>query len=683
MELLAPAGTFDCVIAAVNSGADAVYFAGQGFGARSFAGNLSDEEIYRAADFCHLRGVKVYITVNTLVLDREFKELEKFIKTITRAGADAVIVQDMGVLKYVRELSPDIELHASTQMTIHSADGVRELEKLGVSRVVLSRELSGTEIKEIISTTSAEAEVFVHGAMCMSYSGQCLMSSVIGGRSGNRGKCAQPCRLPYSPDGKDSRFYLSLKDMSYADHLAELEKMGVSSLKIEGRMKGEAYVASVVSAYRKLIDEKRRPTVEEKEGLNRIFFRGGLTDGYYTNNTGIQMFAFDKPDNPYLKNDGEVKKPDEKLMPAHIYAEIYEGELPKIKVQSGKFFAEAVGDECVQTAAKRPLTKESISAQLAKTGGTAFYADKIDIDMSHNPFMPLSVLNELRRKGFCALEEKILEEYKIKRIESVKIFSPKKDMKKQSGFTCSVLDIEQYRALCNKGAELFYVPLHIIEENIDELINDCERIVITLPAIIRGEHRVKYRERLLKLKEIGFNKAEISTIDGLAICDGFEIYGGFRLNISNSISMAEYAGLGLVSVAASPELNLAQMRDLCAECKTEVMAYGRLPLMLCENCIIKNMGKCSSGCGGEITDRTGARLPVIKDGDICRSVVLNSVPLYMGDKLNDLMSVGADFMRLVFTTETKDECKKIFDMYRDKSVADFDFTRLHYYKGVM
>ncbi|MBQ3573297.1 MAG: U32 family peptidase, partial [Clostridia bacterium] len=393
MELLAPAGTFDCVLTAVDSGADAVYFAGQEFGARSFAGNLTDEEIYRAADYCHLRGVRAYVTVNTLLYDKEYKDLEKFIRTLTLAGVDAVIVQDLGVLRLVRELSPDIELHASTQMTVHSADGVRELERLGVSRVVLSRELSGEEIRKIISSTKAEAEVFVHGAMCMSYSGQCLMSSIIGGRSGNRGRCAQPCRLPYS-DGDKTKYYLSLKDMMLAEHIRSLEDMGVASLKIEGRMKGEAYVASVVSTYRRLIDEKRMPTRGEIDDLNRIFFRGGFTDKYFTGSIGPDMFAFDKPDNPYLKNDGKrAEKPKERRIKTELYARLCEGELPYISMKCQGALAEVTGESAVQTAIGRPLTEESVRERLSKTGGTAFEISDAKIELSGAPFVPASAIN--------------------------------------------------------------------------------------------------------------------------------------------------------------------------------------------------------------------------------------------------------------------------------------------------
>lgn len=682
MELLAPAGTFECILAAVNSGADAVYFAGQSFGARSYAGNLTDDEICKAADFCHIRGAKCYVTVNTLVYDREYKELEKFIKVITKAGVDAAIIQDLGVLGLIREMSPDIELHGSTQMTVHSADGVKALEKMGVSRVVLSRELSGEEIRNIIKNTSAEAEVFVHGAMCMSYSGQCLFSSVIGGRSGNRGKCAQPCRLLYSSGG-EAKYYLSLKDMSLAEHIIELKKDGVTSLKIEGRMKGEAYVRNVVSTYRRLIDEDRLPSKEEVESLNRIFFRGGLTDGYYIGDKGPRMFAFDKPDNPYLKNVENNEKPQEKQIPVSISAVFEEGEKPHITISGAGHTAEAFGDEEVQTAAKRPATKDGIITQLVKTGGTAFRAEDIEVALSQNAFVHVSVINELRRKGIAALEEKILNKHRDKRLDEIKEI--KKTNRKGRGiYTCSVLDIEQYRTVREFGFEHIYIPLSVVEKYKDELSQNAERIVISLPVIIREPMRHQYRERLLRLKDAGFSKAEIMTIDALEIAEGFDVFGGYRMNITNSRALCEAASMGIEYLCLSAEMNLPQVRDIEKNIKTEIIAYGKLPLMITENCILKNMKKCPCNGRGEMTDRTGATFPIVKDGDICRSVVLNSVPLYMGDRVEDLKNTGADYLRLMFTTEDKNECKEICVLYQKGGQAPgFEYTRLHYLKGAL
>lgn len=683
MELLAPAGNYDCLLAAVNSGADAVYFAGKGFGARSYAGNFSDEEIRRAADFCHLRNVRTYVTVNTLIFDREYRELEKFIGTITRAGVDGVIVQDLGVLKFIGEVSPDIELHASTQMTVHSADGVRELEKFGVSRVVLSRELTSGEIREIIANTSAEAEVFVHGAMCMSYSGQCLMSSVIGGRSGNRGKCAQPCRLPYSADGGSARYYLSLKDMCLAEHIAELDDMGVASLKIEGRMKGEGYVSSVVSAYRKLIDEKRKPTSQEMDMLSRVFFRGGLTDGYYMGAKGKNMFAFDKPDNPYLRNDDNKKTIDEKQVPASIDAIFAEGELPKLKISCGEHTAEVTGDFSIETASKRPATREGIEAQLLKTGGTAFKIEDINVEILGSPFIPVARLNELRRNAVEALQTEILKKYRDKRVLDATKISVTSVAKEKTGYTCLVTSIKQYRAVKGYDFKRIYIPVHIVLEFLDELKLDAERIVLSLPVILRGEQRERYRGYLSQLREFGFKKAEVSTIDAISIANGFEIYASQRLNITNSLSAVRAAEIGVSGICVSPELNLAQMRDLKKPITTEVIAYGRIPLMISENCVLKNMDKCHCDGMGEIFDRTGARFPVVRDGEICRSIVLNSVPLYMGDKREDLNKIGAD-MRLVFSTESDIECSEICKNYfLGTEVKVKDFTRLYFYRGVL
>ena len=678
MELLAPAGTYDCLVAAVNSGADAVYFAGKGFGARSFAGNFSEDEIRRAAEFCGLRNVRTYLTVNTLVFDRELAELEKFIKVITKAGIDAVIVQDLGVLRVIREMSPDIELHGSTQMTVHSADGVRELEKLGVSRVVLSRELSGKEISEIINTASAEAEVFVHGAMCMSYSGQCLMSSVIGGRSGNRGKCAQPCRLPYSSDGKNQRFYLSLKDMSLAEHIRELSDMGVASLKIEGRMKGEKYVSEVVSIYRRLIDENRTPDKKELDRLNRVFFRGGLTDGYFTDKKGKSMFAFDKPDNPYLKNSDEGMEIREKQLPAKIRACFAEDEKPMILIECGEYSAKVEGDFTVEAAAKRAATEESVAAQLCKTGGTAFYIEDTDISLKGELFLPVSSLNELRRKAVGRLEEEILSGIRNKRLNKREEKLPE-PTEWERGCVCSVLNMEQYRAVRKYNFKRIYVPLHLASE----LVDDKDRVVISLPVILRGEQRDKCRIELEKLRQRGICKAEISTIDALPLCEGYEVYGSQRLNITNSIASDEYRKKGLSGICLSAEMNLGQMRDIVKSVPAEAVAYGRIPIMITENCMLKNMDKCPCGGVGKIVDRTGTEFPVVRDGDACRSVVLNSVPLYMGDKLEDLKRTGAD-LRLIFTTEDADRVNEICeDYFSGIKSGEFKFTRLHYYKSAI
>ncbi len=683
MELLAPAGTFGCVKAAVNSGADAVYFAGQGFGARSFAGNLTDEEIFYAVDFCHLRGARAYITVNTLVYDREFGELEKFVKTITKAGADGVIVQDLGVMRFIKQVSPDIELHASTQMTVHSLGGVKKLENEGVSRVVLSRELSAAEIEFITKNASAETEVFVHGAMCMSYSGQCLMSSVIGGRSGNRGKCAQPCRLPYSADGRDEKFYLSLKDMSLARHLGRLEEMGVASLKIEGRMKGEGYVTAVVSAYRRLIDEKRQPKKCETEELNRVFYRGGLTDGYFTDKKGVDMFAFDKPDNPYLKNGSNIRSEvSERKQPINIYAEIFEGEPPLIKMECGDISVCVIGDAAAEHASKRPLSAEDVKMRICKMGDTAFSAENAEIKIKGEPFLAVSQINELRRRAAAQLEEKILLPYRNKRIKEPPKPLTKERAERNAVYTCSVLTIRQFEAARKYKFDRIYIPVSVAEKNADKLISERERIVLSLPVIVRGDERGKIRDSLLRLRTMGFDKAEISTLDGFELADGFQVYASHRMNITNSLAFNKLCEMGVGCCCLSPELNIGIMRGIIKNSVCEVIAYGRIPLMITENCILKNIGKCPCKNGGYVTDRKGTKFPIVKDGDKCRSVVLNSVPLYMADKGEELDKIGADYLRLMFTTEDKKRVGEVCDAYLNGSAPNnLDFTRLRMFKS--
>lgn len=682
MELLAPAGNIECVYAAVDSGADAVYCAGQSFGARSFAGNLTDEEIFAAADYCHLRGARIYITVNTLLFDREFSQLDSFIRTLTNAAVDGVIVQDLGVLKYIQSLSPDIELHASTQMTVHSADGVHELEKLGVCRTVLSRELTFDEIREISNNTDTELEVFVHGAMCMSYSGQCLMSSVIGGRSGNRGKCAQPCRLTYTANGRE-RHYMSLKDMSLAAHLSQLRDIGIASLKIEGRMKSAAYVSTVTSIYRRLLDEDRKPTAGEERALEEIFDRGGLTDGYFTGRIGKRMFAFDRSDNPYLKNSGEYSSPPSRTREIDISAEFFEGEYPKLTFGMNELSAEVIGDSICQSAQRLPITPQSADKCLEKLGGTPFHAHSVRAEIHGSPYLSVSEMNALRRKAVSALEKRILNLYSSKRTESAPSVQTKGG-KRQGKYSCSVLNTEQYRAALKCDFERIYLPMHVAEDNCDEIVQNpaaLKKTVICPPVIISGERRGEYVRRLAALKSAGFGAVEVSTADDIAMSDGFELCGGFRMNITNGLAAEAAAELGLSSVCLSTELNTVQMRDISPQCTKEAIVYGRIPLMTTKNCIIKNIGGCPCKGISSITDRTGRVLPIIRDGDICASVVLNSVPLYMADKPNEIEKINADLFRMIFTAESGEECIRIYNEYKNGAAAPKSgFTRLRMMK---
>ncbi len=680
MELLAPAGDMECLKTAVNCGADAVYFAGKQFGARSFAGNFDHGEIAEAAEFCALRGVKSYLTVNTMVLDREYEDLHRFICTIADAGVDGVIVQDLGVLQFIRQICPDMPVHASTQMTVHNLAGVRALEKLGVSRVVLSRELSQREIAYIAENAEAELEVFVHGAMCMSYSGQCLMSSVLGGRSGNRGKCAQPCRLGYHKDRNGERFYLSLKDMSLIRHLESLKTMGVASLKIEGRMKGPDYVAAVVETYRRCIDENRKPTREEEARMNRVFFRGGLTDGYFTENKGKGMFAFDKPDNPYARQEAKEAAPPERTTAAACDVKLCQGKPAECTLSALGLTVTVYTEQPLEEANRNPATAESAKAQLGKTGGTAFVFSPLSVTVEGSPFVPVSMLNQLRRDAIAALTEQVM----AKRKKACKMAKNQEPTPVVMPFSliASVRTKAQFLALCDMPFAYLEVPLAAAAAEPEVYLPYKERVILA-PPVIQKDGACD-TEALQRMHRLGFVHLRAETI-GVTEQTEWILHGGHRLNCGSTNALAAYGELGLNSLCFSAEMNLSQIRDCKKGLETELIVYGHLPLMLTENCILKNLDACPCDGVGYLTDRKGTAFPVIKDGDACRSVVLNSVPLYLADKLEDVKGTGVSFGRLLFTIEPPEECRRVAEQYmklRDCK-AEGAFTRLHLYKGVL
>ncbi len=679
IELLAPAGNLDCLKAAVKSGADAVYFAGKSFGARSFADNFSLEEIKEAVDYCHLRSVRTHITVNTLVSDREIPKAMEYIKFLYETGVDAVIIQDLGLLSLIRDSFPDLPVHASTQMTVHNAQGVRALEKMGVSRVVLSRELSIKEIESIKKQTSAKIEVFGHGALCMCYSGQCLFSSVLGGRSGNRGKCAQPCRLSYKiNDYGEKAYYMSLKDLCSLNYLERLKEIGVSSLKIEGRMKGEEYVSRVVGIYRKYIDSGTAPSQKDLESLNRIFYRGGLTDGYLSGKQGREMFAFDKPDNPYKKQENEVYEAVdcERKLKLNCKAVLTEGECPELLVEAMGVSALIKGEKPLPKGEKRPLSKDFVTEKLSKTGGTPFELENTEVIIKGQPFMSAAEINELRRKALSEFERKFLlgtrrqGSFKLKEITS-----------KEKGNTETILRIanyEQFAAVKTFDFAKIIAPMHIILENYEDFLPIKEKIIIEPPAILK-----EMPKELESLKKMGFTQLLAENIAFFEV-DGFTLCGGQRLNIFNSYALNLLKEKGINCVQLSPELNLGAIRDMKKPVKAQLMVYGHQPLMISENCVIRNQENCP--CENQVnylTDRKGVRFPVMRDGKSCRSIVLNSAPTYMGDRLDAIKRSGAESLVLYFTVESGDRAKEICNIFFNKSGAIENYTRLHYGKGVL
>lgn len=692
IELLAPAGNFECLAAAVQNGADAVYIAGKCFGARSFAENFDNDELIRAVDYCHLRGVKAHITVNTLVSDSEFPAAAEYLAFLNNIGADAVIVQDMGVADFILKNFTELEVHASTQMTVHNSDGVLALEDIGVKRVVLSRELSTAELSEISAKTSAELEVFGHGALCMCYSGQCLMSSIIGGRSGNRGKCAQPCRLPYTVRGNGKKaFYLSLKDLCSLEHIAELEKIGISSLKIEGRMKGAAYVAAAVRVYRKYIDCPAKINQEDIALLDSIFNRGGLTDGYLIGKTGTHMFAFDKPDNPYRREDAELAKAmalsakeENRKTVLDCRIDIKEGKKVTLTISANGIDVTYTHEKAAETAQKQPLTSEGVAERLRKTGGTPFEFGKIDVKIEENPYLAASELNAVRRNSLELFAKAYAESFRRKSDYTLDIIETDEVPHEKPRFTCEVTTIEQYRAVKSEKFELWYVPLHIVQNNRDELEEIKEKTVIVLPAIIHENENERIKAETKRLIHEGFRGVLISNIAQLCSFRGEKIYGGFRLNIFNSRALGFYAEHGVFAAELSPELTMRQISDIKKSVPVQVQAYGRLPLMITENCVIKNGGGCPCNSGSSITDRMGMTFPIIKDGSSCRNVILNCKKTFTADNLDAFGRAGVSLLRIYFTDEGADECRRICGAFmHGLQYRPEDFTGAHYYKGVM
>lgn len=689
IELLAPAGNFDCLVAAVQSGADAVYLSGKSFGARSFADNFDDSTIIKAIDYCHLRGVSVYVTVNTLVLDDETDSLSDYLRFLSREGADGIIVQDMGVVKLAKSIVPDLPVHASTQMTVHNTEGVRALEELGIKRVVLSREVSLENIRKIKENTSAQLEVFGHGALCMCYSGQCLMSSVIGGRSGNRGKCAQPCRLPYSINNKKSKaFYLSLKDLSSLKHLQKMQDIGIASLKIEGRMKGPTYVAAVVSTYRKYLDTPQKINTADIELLDRIFNRGGLTDGYLTDSKGPSMFAFDKPDNPYHKGSDIVSgkllsgiKNENRKLQLKCHIELKLNEYPKISVDHQGYTAEYTGEAIVQRAQNNPLNAENVILRINKTGGTPFEFGEITVDIDDGIYLSASEINALRRGGLEAFENEYIRSYKRPDVaEALPELSPVCP-DTSGGYICEVTSFEQFDTVKDMNFSLLYIPLNIVLNHRSELEPYKAKTVIVLPAIINENDAANIYAEAESLLTYGFYGISVNNIAEVIRFKNYNTRGSFRLNISNSYALDMYKELQVSVSELSPELNFRQLKNIQKTIPTQMMVYGRLPLMITENCVIKNGGGCPCTGVNYLTDRLGMRFPVIKDGDSCRSVILNCKKTFLGFDMDKIKFSGVCFYRMYFTDESPEECVRIAEsFFYNTGYRPEDFTGGHFDK---
>ena len=688
LELLAPAGSMESVTAAVQNGADAVYLGYGDFNARRNAKNFTHEEAAAAVSYCHLRGAKVFLTLNTLLTDRELPGAARVAEEINEMGVDAVIVQDLGVARMLRQVAPDLHLHGSTQMTVHSLDGVKQCADLGMTRAVLSRELSRDQIEYICANAPIEIETFVHGALCMCYSGQCYLSSLIGGRSGNRGLCAQPCRMKYGWGSRADEYPLSLKDMSLASHLGELEQMGVACLKIEGRMKRPEYVAIVTGVYARALREKREPTAEEMAQLEAAFSRQGFTQGYFLDRKGPEMFGTRQeeqaPVELYAQARSTYESGENRKEPVYLYAMIRAGEPAQVAAEDAQGRMARVEGPVPEAAVNVPLTREKVEGQLSRTGGTPFTCEKLTVRVEEGLSLPLSALNALRRQVLdqlgqarAALPERRRGEYH----PGVRYENPRE----APALTVSVRSGEQVtqELLALRPARL-YLPC---DEGVacPDVVRRCLEPVALLPRVCWDRELPQLLRELETLKGLGVREAMAGTLDGVrrAVELGFLTRGDFGLGVYNSQTLKELKKLGLKSATASFELKLAQIRDLSKAIPLEAIVYGHLPLMLTENCIVHNhTGQHSCGGGQRLVDRKGETFPVVKAWG-CRNEILNGKTLFLADKAGDYQRLGLETVRLMFTTEKPEECVRVLERYQGRGrYKPGDLTRGLYYRDV-
>ena len=672
IELLAPAGSPEGVRAAVQSGAGAVYMGFGTFNARRNAQGFSPDEMADAIAYCRARGVKTNITLNILAGDRELDAALRDAKFLYEAGADALIIQDLGLARLIHAHAPDFALHASTQMTIHTLDGAREARDIGFSRVVLSRECTRDEVRQITSEAGVETEVFVHGALCMCYSGQCYLSAVIGQRSGNRGLCAQPCRLPYN-----GGYPLSLKDLALAGHIAELAELGVSSLKIEGRMKRPEYTAIVTKIYADLLRERRSPTPEERDTLRRVFSRDGFTDGYYTGKTGDQMFGT-KTDVPLSEVQSLYDEAARRFEPGREAPLVPVSMCFTARKDTGAVLsADGVSAMApVEQAKNRPTTPEMVEKSLRKTGGTPFYVKNLRIELEDGLVVPASVMNGMRRDALDLLLAKRGTPPSRDWMEGPLLERDAENAPREGflGFTASVRTRAQADALRGIGLETVYAPLEVAAQT---------GLPAILPRVFSDNEQPEVEMLLGEAMSRGAKTVLAGNIGHIALARrlGFAVRGDFGLNAYNSRSLHALAEMGVQRQTLSFEARLAQIRDMKGPLETEMVVYGYLPLMIFENCAIRRQhgGKCSCQDGiTYLTDRRGERFALLPEYG-CRNTLLNSRPLCLRE---DFARLGVQTARLLFTTETPEECARIARAFLEDTPLAGEFTKGLYKRGV-
>ena len=693
MELLSPAGSREAVTAAVQSGAGAVYLGFGDYNARRGAQNFTRESLAEAVAYCHVRGVKVYLTLNTLLSDGELPGAVEEARFASEVGADAVLVQDLGVLEAVRRAVPDLPLHASTQMSLMNLDGVKRAADLGCTRAVLARELSRDQIGYICAHSPIEIEVFGHGAQCMCYSGQCFFSSVIGTRSGNRGLCAQPCRLNYGWGDRADRPLLSLKDMSLAKHLRELEELGVACLKIEGRMKRPEYVAVVTSIYARALREGREPTSEELEQLRAAFSRQGFTDGYFRDDTGCHMFGTRQeerePKELFAAARADYGR-EHPLVALTGALTLREGEPMALTLSDGARQVTARG-EAPQRAKMRPTTPEEARERIQKTGGTPYAVTALEVEAGEGLMAPAAQLNALRRE---ALEKLTALRAQPPARRSLPFAPENGDQGSNAGapvFTVALHDASQLTdALLARRPAVVYLPLEEalkVRDRFGDMAGQGVEPSVILPRVLWDREVPEVERALAELKRSGARSVLVGNLGGISLAErvGLPARGDFGLEVYNSQCAGAYREMGLQSAALSFEQRLSRVRDQKKPLPSELIVYGRLPLMITENCIYKARdGKCRRGCEARqgILDRKKARFPVLRAWG-CRNEIFNGVPLWLADRRQELERCGLWALRLNFVLEKPEDCVRIFDAYRTgNGIASEEYTRGLYYREV-
>ena len=679
-EILAPAGSMDALRAAVRCGANAVYLGGKVLNARRNASNFSETELADAIEYCHARNVKVYMTLNTLVADGEFETAYDAVKCACRVNADALILQDSGLVATVRRVCSSMPIHASTQMSVQSIEGIRMLEKAGFSRAVLPRELSEKEIITISSQTEMELEYFVHGALCMCVSGQCLMSSVLGGRSGNRGLCAQPCRLPFGVNGNGGN-NLSLKDLSLTEELHRLEKAGICSFKIEGRMKRPEYVAAAVTACKNSLNGISDENINQS--LRAVFSRSGFTKGYFEGKLGKEMFGTRRKEDVegaagVLSGLQRLYDNENPLLPVDMLLSFKENEPMSLTASALGFEAKAVSDKCPEKALNKPLSRDELAQRISKCGGTQFYANNVDIDFAEGLNVSAGALNGLRRSALELLEKEIVKrpEHKVRDYDIR--YEPHKAAKRE---VHARFFLEDQIPENLDGISRVILPIESSAEVTEDLSRKGIEVAIEIPAAVFSSAD-KYIEKLKELKNHGASLAWTCTLDGAGIAEkaGLPFASGFGMNIYNTASVEEIKRMGGADCLLSCELSLAEAARIGGELPRGIMTYGRIPLMLTRNCPVKNKLTCAE-CGGKsvLTDRMGVNFPVVcKNG---ASFILNSVPLWLADKKSEIRNI--DYELIYFTNESADECMQVLRAYNNNEKAQGEFTRGLYFRKVL